>query len=342
MTHALFIGGVPHPVLELLADELAHREGVRAARFELATMLLRLREATRSRATIWQGVEAGPVEWIDPAVRRFAPDIVQLLGQGLPTLVLAHPDHGRHLELLEAALPDARFVIVASLPTEPGVPATEFIEPALRRAQRLGARLRIVLGEELSRDPDTVLASLVETFGLAGARRWQGPRPQPHLDPSPRVLDLLAVDSDSHRTWTALGQTLPDVDDVLERSPELGVRVARSRIADGDLEGAERALGAAGQIEQGSALFSALGLLRLRQRRESDAVHCLLRALHLDETNSEAWVALLSLPQRAETLAVAPFARRSKDAAVRRALARWLVARGLDAEAAEVVTATGL
>lgn len=342
MTRAILVGGPPHPDLALLADELARRPGVARAHFELAAMVERIREATVHRATIWQGVGAGRVEWVEPALRRFAPDIVNLLGQGARDLVLAHADCARRLELLEAALPDAQFILVADVDDTTDARATEFIEPAVRRALRLGARLSVVRAAELASDPDRTLAALVAKLGLAGPRQWQGARPQARSRPGERNLEALALDLAARRAWAALGVELPAPDAALARRPELALTAARSLMAEGDLDSAERALGLAAERAPDAHVFSALGRLRLLQQREDEAVPCLLRALHMDAGCVEAWQALLALPHRAEPLAVIEFARVSPEREVRLALSRFLIARGMDAEAAEVVTATGL
>src|SRR6185503_1737554 len=100
--------------------ELARRDGVRYVRFDVASMLERLREATAHRASVWQGVHARTADWIAPAVRAFAPELEAALlreasandPREIGTLVLFHPANAARLETLAEHFPAAKLLFV--------------------------------------------------------------------------------------------------------------------------------------------------------------------------------------------------------------------------------------
>ena len=103
-------GGPDEPAIREQIEKAGVGDKVELVEFHLAAMLARVREATFHRATIWQGVDAQPVKWIDPAVRALAPLVEDGIG-GAAALQLNVPtDNARRLEQLACALPEAVFL----------------------------------------------------------------------------------------------------------------------------------------------------------------------------------------------------------------------------------------
>ena len=103
-------------------------------------------------------------------------------------------------------------------------------------------------------------------------------------------------------------------------------------------EEAEKELVDALKKSDDGRLWASLGRLYLRQNNEDACVVCLIKAVSYEQADETVWSDLLSLHHREETVIVSQIARKSPVLGVRAAAARWLVARGLDEEAAEVVT----
>jgi hypothetical protein len=335
VSRLVLLGGPPNPNLELVASELARQPGVRRIEFEFAAMLARLREATEHRAAVWRGVNGRAPEWIAPAVVRFGARIVEAL-QGEESLLLAaHVDNARRIELLASALPQATFVVVLHAGRD--LSAGDWlacVEPVRRAEAHLGSRLVLVRDEELVRDSTAAFAALCGRLELASTP-WSGA--QAHADPAPGLTrDARHVKLEVLAALQHFGYDAPDPMAVVERRPELLCAFARSLLAAGRLDEAAAALEPL-EVAPDSAVHTALGLLAAGRGREREAAHAFLRAIQADVHQVDAWIELFAMPHRSEPCAVAEFARHHQDLRVRAALARWLVARGLDAEAAEIV-----
>jgi hypothetical protein len=194
--------------------------------------------------------------------------------------------------------------------------------------------------EDIDADRDAAIARLLDWLGIDGPHRWLGAwsAGEPMMTGEnlatfyamPEVVRLLAhYDYESHE--------LPlDFD----FEPHVAAGIARAWIDAGRAAEAEALLDRMLARTKGtgsSQLLEALGLLRTMQGREDDAVRSFLRAIQAGGAMEDAWIGLFALPHRSETLAIAEAARFQQQVSVRAALARWLVARGLDAEAAEIV-----
>ncbi len=350
MSGLVLVGGPAGPNLALLGRELSARDEVRALDFGFASYLQRLREATQHRATVWQGVGARPAEWIDPALRRVADVTAHALTQGARWSVDARVDNACEFELLGDALPQARFVLLvrdgrfAPAPVETPQAALDWArewaracEPIVRTAQGLGARAPVVRDEDLVVDPSRVMASIVQSLGLDSPCEWTGPAPQRCEPLAPALLECFAAHGPARALSEQLGYALPAPGPECERSPEVALELVRSLLSEGRVDDARARATRALALHACAATHEAVGLVELRSGRETQAVHSLLRAIQADVNRVGPWRELFALAHRPELLAVAEFARLSTQPRVRFALARWLVARGLDREAAEIV-----
>lgn len=350
MSGLVLVGGPAGPNLALLGRELSARDDVQRIDFGFAPFLQRLREATQHRATVWQGVGARPADWIDPALRRLADATAQALTPGARWSVDARVDNACELELLGGALPHARFVLLVRdgrfAPAAVDTPqaaldwAREWARacgPIVRSAQSVGARAHVVRDEELVADPSRAMASIVQSLGLETACEWTGPAPQRCEPLSPALLECFAAHGPARALSEQLGYALAAPGPECDSSPEVALELVRALLSEGRVDEARARASRALALQACAATHEALGLVELRSGRETQAVHSLLRAVQADVNRVGPWRELFALAHRPELLAVAEFARLSTQPQVRYALARWLVARGLDREAAEIV-----
>lgn len=350
MSGLVLIGGPPGPNLALLRDELCTREHTRQLDFCFPSFLQRLREATQHRATVWQGVDARPADWIEPALQRLAEATALALTRGDGWCIDARPDNAWELEWLSRTLPDAHFVLLVRAgrlaPASVSTPlaaldwAREWARasgPIAEAAESLGARAQVVREEELVAEPSRVLANVAERLELPTPRAWNGPAPQ-SCAPLPNDLFECFTACGAARRWsTALGYELPWPGADCDRWPDVALELVRTLVAEQRLDEARSHAAHAVALQPCGATHEALGLVELRAGRETQAVQCFLRAIQAEEGRVGPWRELFALSHRPELLVVAEFARASQQAEIRAVLARWLVARGLDREAAEVV-----
>jgi len=353
MKRIVMVTGAPNAPAAYLLKAFEQAGAAVAVGYDLWSMLQRLRDGTQHRAMAWQGVHAKPADWIDPAVARLAQVFLEAFAMRVrqarsnPDALLAvwSPNVGPHCEELAGMLPGVRWIHLL----ESGVSARADSESAgfdwaetwsravaagSALAAKLGERLHTVRAEELVRDPRSALQA---TFA------WlDGSAPPPAnfapaaLSAGPRLAGRALVGFAAHpraeRWMRELQYELPR-DAAAQAAPQTSARRARVWIELGDSERAEQELA---RRAPGAERSVVLGRLRSKQGRADEAATAYLHALELDETASEAFVALFDAA-RPEALRLAPFARTHADVLVRSALARWLVARGLDAEAAEIV-----
>ncbi len=350
MSELVLIGGPPGPNLAALGRELCARDDTRELDFRFASFLQRLREAAQHRATVWQGVSARAADWIDPAVRRLAASLAPSLGGGARWSIDARAENAQELEWLADMLPRARFVLLvrdgrfAPTPVTTPQAALEWARewaracgPIARTAQGLGARAQVVRDEELVADPSRAMASIVQRLGLDTPCEWTGPAPHRCEPLAPALLECFAAHGPARTLSEQLGFALPAPSPECDRSPEVALELVRALLDRGRIDDARARATRALALHACAATHEALGLVELRAGHETQAVHSLLRAIQADMNRVGPWRELFALAHRPELLAVAEFARLSTQPPVRFALARWLVARGLDREAAEIV-----
>lgn len=338
-----------------VAKALAERGVVCALGFDLAALLQHLTQATRHRATDWQGVDPRPTPWIERAIAGFAPDAIAALTareRGLQKrpearLLLRADSNAQRCGELAALLPGALWLEVvadgldADAEVSNGDESAGFawaetwsaaVAPVRRLAGTLGERVYTLRADDLARDPRGRLDSICAWLGFDRSPSLAAAAARSARRVAGRAATGFAAHPRAAQCMEALGYAGPTFT-LAALSPEVLVARARALIELGEWGEAEAALQCA---PPSAATANAFGALRAGQGRIEDAKSAYLRALQLDETLSDPFVALFEGGDD-WVHELAPFARRHPDLAVRAALARWLVRRGLDAEAAEVV-----
>jgi len=346
----VLIGGPRGPNLALLRGALCAREHTRALDFCFPSFLQRMREASQHRATVWLGVNARPAEWIEPALQRLADAAAQALTPGACWSFDARPDNASELEWLSEMLPQARFVLLARdgklAPTTVTTPlgaldwAREWARasgPIAHAAKHLGARVQVVREEELVADPSGVLEQIARALELPTPHTWSGPAPQACESLSDELLECFAAHGAARRWSAELRYPLPWPGLENVRWPDVALELVRALLDEQRHHEARSHATRALALQASGAAHEALGLVELRAGREMQAVQCFLRAIQAEEQRVGPWRELFALHHRPELLTIAEFARASQQVEIRAVLARWLVVRGLDREAAEVV-----
>jgi tetratricopeptide (TPR) repeat protein len=367
VTRALFLVGAPGAPLVALARELERDMTFRALLpWNVSAALARLRSGATHRAIVWQGLEAAAPTWIDSAVRAFGPVLVDSLaererrehGDGFDCLVFAHVDHGERFDELVDTFSDARFVelvrdgrIAASgrIPRDASDADAAraglawarawraHVAPVRARAAELGERLLVVREETLAADPARELGRIFRWLGRDEPTTWDGARPWLRARLQGAARDGFGADRGAAELLAALGYEPEPLGECAVFVPELAAAAARGALERNQLDEARRVLDRALAAGPEPRALAALGALEARCGNEEAACAAWRAATEFGESAPDAWCALFARPARLENLALAPRARVAADPAIRGALARWLVARGLDREAAEIV-----
>ncbi|MCC6409898.1 MAG: sulfotransferase [Planctomycetes bacterium] len=366
MTRALFLVGAPGAGLIGLARELERDAAFRALMpWNVPAALARLRAGATHRAIVWQGLESGAPQWIEPAVRAFGPVLVEHLaereraehGGGFESLVFAHVDHGARFDELFHAFPDARFVELvrdgrraasgripqAASDAERAHAGLAWarawhahVAPVRARERELGERLLVVREEELAAEPSAELARVFRWLGRDEPSTWDGPRPWLRAPLTGAALSGFSACRPACALLEELDYPPQPLGERVAHDAELAAAAARGLIAEAHLDAAHHVLERALSAGPEARLLAALGALEFARGDEERALAAWRAAVEFGEAAPEAWVALFARTARPETLALAPRARVAKDVTIRQALARWLAARGLDREAAEI------
>jgi hypothetical protein len=366
VTEPLFLVGAPGTGSIGLARELERDADVHALLpWNVPAALARLRAGTTHRAIVWAGLESGAPDWIEPAVRRFGPALVEHLAareraqrrDDFRWLAFAHVDHGVLFDELFHAFPDARFVelvrdgrIAAAGRIPQGASESEtaraglawarewvaHVEPVRAREKALGTRLLSVREERLAAEPTAELARIATWLGLGAPTSWEGARPWLRAPLAGAALDGFSACRPAAALLEQLGYGASKVGERVALDPELAASAVRGWIGEKRLDDARRLVEHALAAGPEPRVLAAFGELEVACGREDRAVAAWLSAVEFGEAAPEAWIELLARPHRAETVALAARARVATEPRIRQALARWLVARGLDREAAEI------
>ncbi len=366
MTETVFLLGAPGSALLALGAELDREPGVRAlVPWNVGAMLARLQEATAHRASVWRGPLGRGGVWIDRAIELFAPSVVAALearereSRGdLEVLALGHFELARRVELLAASFRDARFVFCASdgrIAASGRVPDSRddvelalagfdwaqvwssAVAPVLGARGILGRRMIVLRPEDLVRAPDVEKVRLFEALGLRGVGTWRGTRPWTRAPLVGPALEGFACSRRACVALRALGYDEPAPGEIVARTPKLAAACIRGLLAERDLECAGEWLERTRSLGSVALLASVEGDFWSARGDVERAFAAWRRAIELDPEEPDAWTRIFADARRGEALEFAARARRASEPRIRFALARWLVARGLDAEAAELV-----
>lgn len=351
MKHTLVVLAAPNAPAEFVVRALAQRGAVIPMGFDLWSMLERLREGTQHRAQVWQGVGAKPAEWIDPAVAHLAQVFVETLAKRVRLarnapdsfVALWSPNAAPHAVELSRMLPAVRWLSllsdgrIASVADE--LAGFEHAEawarataPMRTLAAEVGERMLSLRCDDLERDVDASLRAVEDWLGFRAAAN----APSSGLGAQQRLQGAALAGFAAHPRAEAL---MRELGYAVALAPwthlpsPVAARRARVLLELGRIDEADEVVT---RSAPSADISIALGGVRQRQGRDDDAAAAFVHALRLDATAWEAAAALFDA-SRPESLALASFARAHPDVRVRSALARWLVRRGLDAEAAEIV-----
>ncbi len=360
-TKLLMVGALNH-VATTLRNELAARPGVAFVRWNLGAMLTRMREATENRAMVWQGVRATKPAWAASAVERFGPELLARLeeraGRAERIFGVLHFENSLRIEALAAAFTDAKFLHVVRDGTVPVCAGDDaaaptwamYVEPIVRMEVQLGTRLLTVREEDLRVDPTRELARVLDWLELDGPREWTtafaravDPRRVSQLLPPPQArlsgasLQVFLAHGPARRLLEHFDYAAPEPDASIEKSSHGAQWWAQHLVEAGRFDEADALLVRCLQRAPSAGLHEALGDLRARQHRDADAVLAYLRAIQLDAGHVSAWTKIFAFTQRPEPMKLVEYARSAPQVEVRRAFSRWLIARGLDPEAAQII-----
>lgn len=366
MTGALFLVGAPGAPLIALARELERDVSFRALLpWNVPAALAELRSGTRVRAIVWRGLESAEPQWIEPALHAFGPILIEYLaareraqhGSGFETLVFAHVDHGERIDVLLEHFPNARFV---ELVRDGRIPAPgrvrhdatdaeraraglawarewhRHVAPVRARASELADRLLVVREDRLLARPAEELARVFRWLGRDEPTTWLGVKPTARAALSGAALDGFSACREACAWLEELGYPAQPIGEDVVRDAELAAAAARGLVAERHFDAARHLLDRVLHSGPEPHALAALGTLEAARGDVEAACAAWRASTEFGELAPEAWVELFARPERPETLALAPRARWSNEPAIRRAFARWLTARGLDREAAEI------
>lgn len=297
---------------------------------------------------LWQATEArvrrpgvpwakpDPPAWVDRAVADFGRLLLKRYAQGAPMVVIAEPE--APVVPLKSWFPGAMVLhLVRDGLQAPFAVPEDPIEAArigLAWAERWSASVAASAGSAPLRFEHIGqrLPQLGAALGLPAVGVWQ-PRPRERLiGPAVEGFACCQAAADA---MASLGHALPAPGAMSLEIPELAAARARGLIAQGrpgDALALLRTLDASHPV-----LLDAIGSASLAAGDEAGAAAAWKEALRHPGAPQGAWLSLLAMPERAESLSAARLARVSPNDALRAAAARWMVARGMDHEAAEAV-----
>lgn len=297
---------------------------------------------------LWQASEArvrrpgtpwahpDPPAWVDRAVADFGRLLIRQHAEGAPVVGIAEPE--APAARLRAWFPGATILHLVrdgleapiTLPAAPRAAA----RAGLDWAQRWSASIEGAAGVPTLRFesvPD-LLPQLASSLLLPRVGVWQ-PRLRQRL--TGPAAEGFACCAPAAAAMAALGHPLPAPGPLSLAVPELTAARARGLLAVGQVGEALSLLDAVDGAHP--VLADVLGEARLAAGDEDAAVAAWAAAVRHPAAPRSAWISLLAHPDRSESAAAARQARRSADPGIRAAAARWMVARGMDREAAEAV-----
>jgi hypothetical protein len=297
-------------------------------------MLAALWEATEVRARRpvrpWDSPDTPP--WITAALEDFGRQLLVDLAQGSEHLVAVHAEMVAHLPVLRRILPDVQHLML----TRDGRLTDAPIDPMDAGA---GLDWAKAWAASIDADVDLLPVDRVRTADLQGTvlePLCQSPWPErPVLQGAALAgFSCWAPARDAMRRW---GYAELEPPDSVGAQPALIEALARGEAETGDVEAAVSRIQGALRQGEDALLQATLGDLLAQQGDEGGAHQAWAAAARAGGAPS-VWVALLSQPERPEGLGWIRAACAHQDTSVRAAAARWLVARGMDAESAEAIT----
>ena len=302
----------------------------------ILTALDRLWQATEVRVrrpgTPWAHPE--PPEWVDAAVADFGRLLIRQHGQGASVVGIAEPE--APTARIQRWFPRATVLHVVrdglcapiAVPSDPIAAAQAGLAWAERWAASVEAAAGLPVLQLEALTPEAV-AELADALSIPTV----GP-----LDPRPRArlegpaAEGFACSAAAVRHMAALGYACPQPGALSQTVPALLAARARGLLA---ADAPEAAL-AMTESPHPVVLTVRGEILRALGDEDGAAAAWQAAIVHADAP-AEAWLGLLSLSDRPESLPAARRARCAADPTLRAAAARWMVARGMDHEAAEAI-----
>ena len=281
-------------------------------------------------------VHPEPPAWVDQAVADFGRLLLMHHTQQAPVVVVAEPEAPE--VPLKTWFPGAMFLhlvrdgLVAPF-AMPGDPL-QAARAGLAWAERWSASVAASAGHTPLRFEEIgqALPQLAVALGLPSFGVWD-PRPRERMV-GPAVEGFACCRA-AVEAMASLGHSLPDPGPMSLEIPQLAAARARGLI---DQERPGEALALLQSLDTSHpVLLDVIGSASLAGGDEDGAVAAWSEAIRHPEAPRSAWLSMLAMPERPESLATARLARASPDDGIRSAAARWMVARGMDHEAAEAI-----
>lgn len=311
--------------------EILHRPPQVTARADrdVAAILATLWEETEHRAQRparpWASPQTPP--WILRSVTDFARTLLHDLAGGAPNLLVIHPGTLTHLPALRRLLPEQPVRVLARDGTRAPSPVHDALGGlawARRWADSIGEDAEIIAMERITtaNTRGTLLAP------LASARL------PPGSPLSGEALAGFACWEPAREAMARCGYAPPPRPAAPPAHPALIAAYAQGEAPDAAVAWLKAAL----REQPDGRLWVALGDRLAEGKDLSGALVAWRAAVESRRSPPRAWRALLAHPERDDALPHLGAACRHRDASVRAAAARWLVARGMDEEAAEALT----
>ena len=266
-------------------------------------------------------------DWILASIRDFAAQLLHELSGGAPNLVAVHPGAATHIQVARRILPNTPVISLLRDGTFSPSPVRDALG-GLRWAQTWAAStIEGVPCVSVERVPAAAVRGTL-LAPLAGLR----PPPMPQL--SPEAMLGFGCWEPARAAMARAGYAAPPRPHAPPEHPALIEAYAAGEPLEAAVLLLERAL----KRHPDGRLWAALGE-RLAEAGEQQSAFCAwISAIESEQSPPSAWIALLGHPEQDHMLPHLSEACRHPDAQVRAATARWLVARGMDEEAAEAVT----
>ena len=358
----LFLSGTPFCGLSSVAE---HYSNVKSSNIlvrhglDIGGVLERLeafaRTTTQRQSQPWAAPEVP--EWVGRSVREFGQLLVRSsVGKSEGLVVIAHPENSRHIDRLMGTFSRTSYpfkraaylLIVRDGLVVPRVPLGDARSQALSGlawaqiwASAIDPGMKqgipVVRREDLDESNGEMLVRLGQTQTVQQPlpQTWENAKPGVRL--TGPAAQGFAASCSALRWMKFFGYSVPEEGVLNSQIPELVVAKADGLIEEGALEKAAVLLSGALAKSRHPLLLVSEGKRLASLGDEDGAMACWSECIREESAPVAAWLLMLSRTGHAVSRDHIARARQHPDEAVRGALARWLVARGMDHGAAQAI-----